>query len=849
VNFAQQRFMIFLSRTIDRHMHTPGIYSKRRTEATLALAAAILAALLLTLGYSRAWPLTLTIGERDDRFVDLATNDDQAHGFHAVERFGGDAARWTSGEATVALPRPPDATASILSLRLLNSRPPGQPTPLLTLSADGRPLGAFEVSRPLAGMRVYRVLIPAGARLDWAVRFGLRVAPITLPGDARPLGVVAARATLAPLGEVRPPLWLLLTGMALGALGYALPRSAGVARTPALAAALLVAALIAWGVTARPLELLPFVQRIAALLGVGCLGLWVARLLAPSVATTDQRPTTTGEPRTENRNSELRTPNSELRTANDGPTATHNTQHASRFSIRGADLPIYLAAAWWMGPLFQAIITADGARGVSPPVPTAWIGGALTVSLIALGAWHWLRRPTTNDQRPMTETNRERRTEYKEQNTGSEDTTDYGLRTTRNTQQLAHQALALFAIAAVAHLGYMLWFAFQRQGPDFWILFTGARAWARGGSLYDLQAITTNHFGHVFKVPPFYGMLFVPFVFQDGERILFFHRAINTLLIGAIGMVWLRMWGLRLVSAAGVGVLIVLNFRPIADTLAFGQIDLALLLLLVLALWALREKRDLVAGILVALGTLFKVYPIILLAFFVIKRRWRALAGFALGMLIFNALSVAVMGWEMHRIYLTEVFPRIGGTTAQDQNQTISGFLARFAASPADVVIFRDRAITLPATAISGLVALLGCGLALGAARRRTTAFALQYSVFLLMMVLVVPAAWMHYETLLFVPFGALLLHLHDRQVALPRAAALALGFALIGYGNQFSFYTGTVMGILTIAGVSYKFYGMLLLGGVLAVTLLEERAPLELPHWLPAPTIMRQTPRQEAHH
>ena len=350
-------------------------------------------------------------------------------------------------------------------------------------------------------------------------------------------------------------------------------------------------------------------------------------------------------------------------------------------------------------------------------------------------------------------------------------------------------------------------------------------------------------------------MLFTPFVFQDGERILFFHRVVNTLLIGAIGLTWLRMWGLRLVSGAGAGVLILLNFRPIADTLAFGQIDLALLLLLILALWALRDERnldagrsDLAAGILVALGTLFKVYPLILLAFFVIKRRWRALAGFGLGMLIFNALSVAVMGWEMHRVYLTEVFPRIGGTTAQDQNQTISGFMARFVASPADVTIFRDRAITLPATALSGLVALLGCGLALGVARPRSTAFALQYSVFLLLMVLVVPAAWMHYETLLFVPFGALLLHLRDRAVALPRAAALALGFALIGYGNQFSFYTGTVMGILTIAGVSYKFYGMLLLGGVLATTLLEERAPLELPRWLPIPVIMRQAPAQEAH-
>jgi hypothetical protein len=783
-------------------IHSPNLrnLAGRRVDLVLALAAALLATLLLALGYGRVWPLTIDIGGSDSRFVDLTSNDDPAHGFHAVERFGGDAARWTSGDAALALPRPPSNTGSILSLRLLNSRPPDQPTPLLTLNADSQPLGAFEVTRPIAGMRLYRVLVPAGTRLDWAAHLDLRTEPITLPGDPRPLGLVADQATLAPLGVALPPLWLLLVGLALGALGYTLPRSTGIARGPALAAALVIAALVAWGIAARPLELLPFIHRIAALLGLGCLGLWIARLLAPPVPTTDDR----------------------------RPTTEYDNQNPlppSSFSIRGVKLPIYLTVAWWIGPLFQAIITADGARGVSPPVPTVWVGGALALGLAVLGAWHWLRRPTTNDQQPTT--NDEAINPHPP-----------------NSQLLTNQALALFALAAVAHLAYMLWFAFQRQGPDFWILFKGARDWARGGSLYDLQAIATNHFGHVFKVPPFYGMLFTPFVFQDGERILFFHRVINTLLIGAIGLTWLRLWGLRLVSAMGAGVLILLNFRPIADTLAFGQIDLALLLLLILALWALRDERDLAAGILVALGTLFKIYPLILLAFFVIKRRWRALAGFALGMLVFNAISVAVMGWEMHRVYLTEVFPRIGGTTAQDQNQTISGFMARFVASPADGTIFHNRAITLPAIALSGLVAMLGCGLTLGTTRPRTTAFALQYSVFLLLMVLIVPAAWMHYETLLFVPFGALLLHLRDRMVALPRAAALALGFALIGYGNQFSFYTGTVMGILTIAGVSYKFYGMLLLGGVLAATLLEERAPLELPRWLPMPAILRQSPR-----
>jgi hypothetical protein len=489
--------------------------------------------------------------------------------------------------------------------------------------------------------------------------------------------------------------------------------------------------------------------------------------------------------------------------------------------VSGADLPIYLAVAWWMGPLFQAILTADGAQGVSPPVPTVWIGSILALGLAGVCALRWYRRTnhpfTRSPLHPLTPS---------------------------PAHPLTAWALALFAAAAVAHLGYMLWFAFGRQGPDFWILFKGAREWARGGSLYDLAAIATNHFGHVFKVPPFYGMLFVPFVFQDGERILLFHRVVNAILICATALAWFRMWGLRLFSAAGAGVLVLLNFRPFADTLAFGQIDLALLLILTLALWALRAGRDTAAGVLVALGTLFKIYPVILLAFFAAKGRWRALAGFALGMLLFNALSVAVMGWEMHRVYLTEVLPNIGGTSAWVENQTISGFIARFAAPPTDAVIFGNRALALLATVVSGVVALVGCVLALGEARPRDTAYALQYGVFLLLMVLVVPAAWMHYETLLFVPFGALLLHLRDRAVPLPRAAMLALSFALIAYGNQLSFYTGTVMGILTIAGVSYKFYGMLLLGGALVATLLEERAPLRLPLRLPVGMWQRQAPR-----
>jgi hypothetical protein len=279
-----------------------------------------------------------------------------------------------------------------------------------------------------------------------------------------------------------------------------------------------------------------------------------------------------------------------------------------------------------------------------------------------------------------------------------------------------------------------------------------------------------------------------------------------------------------------------INFRAFTDTMAFGQIDLALLLILTLALWALRGGRAGVAGALVALGALFKIYPVLLLGFFVAKRQWRALAGFMVGMIVFNSISITVMGWEMHREYLLDVLPNIGGTTSWVENQTIGGFLARLVDTQTEAGVLANRSIALLANAISLVVIAAACVLALRPAQRDTTTFALHYSLFLLVMVLAVPAAWMHYETLLFVPFAVLLLHWRNRAVPLARVVALAISFGLIVYGNQWSYYTGTVMGMLTILALSSKFYGMLLLGGVLARTLLDEGVPVpaRATRWLP---------------
>jgi hypothetical protein len=553
---------------------------------------------------------------------------------------------------------------------------------------------------------------------------------------------------------------LIASAFALGALTTLAILLAGGGRIAMIATPLLLALLVAIGVVLRPLEILPFMQRLAAIPATACLGLVLVRVLVPIIST---------------------------RTSTAGP----------RFAIRGIDLPILLAVTWWMLPVFQWAQIRDGASiGVGDE--TFWLAGIAALVLVVAVALALLH----SRDLPIGE----------------------------RAALVARYALIALAMGAAIHLSYAIWYAFTRSGKDFWILFKGARDWVRGGSLYDLEAVMTNHVGAVFKVPPFYGMLFTPFVFQDGLQILLYHRILNVGLMLATALIWVRMVRPLPRWWAVATIIILLNSRPLADTIAYGQIDLMLLFLLTSAFWAMRSERDGWAGVLIALGTLFKVYPLILLAFFVLKGRWRGVAGFLLGMLVFNGIAIAVMGWEMHRTYLLEVIPRIGGTTSWVENQTISGFLARLSDVPFDAHIFTNRPLSLLGTALSALISLAACWLTLRPAEGRSTTFALQYAQFLLLMVLAVPAAWMHYETLLVLPFGLLLLHLREQVLSLPRAMLLALAFALVSYGNQWSFNGTTVMGFLTIAGISYKFYGMLLFSGVLTACLLEQRMPALVP-------------------
>jgi len=85
-------------------------------------------------------------------------------------------------------------------------------------------------------------------------------------------------------------------------------------------------------------------------------------------------------------------------------------------------------------------------------------------------------------------------------------------------------------------------------------------------------------------------------------------------------------------------------FAPIERELFYGQVSLLLAVLIYLAVALYPARRDTLSGALVEAAAMFKVYPVLLLAFFLANRRYLALAGCGIFITIVTGLSVYNFG-------------------------------------------------------------------------------------------------------------------------------------------------------------------------------------------------------------
>ncbi|MET0645979.1 MAG: glycosyltransferase family 87 protein [Pyrinomonadaceae bacterium] len=201
----------------------------------------------------------------------------------------------------------------------------------------------------------------------------------------------------------------------------------------------------------------------------------------------------------------------------------------------------------------------------------------------------------------------------------------------------------------------------------------------------------------------------------------------------------------------------VLNYYPVVDNFAWGQINLIVLALVLLAWLALKRNwHALGVAVPLSLAILLKTYPVLLLPLLVLRKRYAAAAWLVGLLLVYGLVSWWVLPSGLWKDWLTNVAPTGGYglrpfnlfLPAEPWNHSINGFMIFVQDRTQEVFGVPVRLVTRPLTyLLAGAVGAATAGLALLSARRGQGERTLDadVSLFLLMMYLVAPLSWEHH--------------------------------------------------------------------------------------------------------
>jgi len=234
----------------------------------------------------------------------------------------------------------------------------------------------------------------------------------------------------------------------------------------------------------------------------------------------------------------------------------------------------------------------------------------------------------------------------------------------RGTRYLPDLLLGMLPIlVGIQLLGWITFFpgALLHGHADFRQLYAAGYMVRTGhaGELYDIRAqqqfqdalVGSDERALPFIRPAYQALLFVPFSLLPYRSAYLAFLAVNLVLL-AFAFRTLRSHMNHLMRVwRFLPVFLFLVFYPISLAIMQGQDSILLLLLLAAALAALEGGHELRAGVLVGLG-LFKMQVVIPIALlFLLWRRWRLFAGFALSACLLSLVSLWVVGFAPTAAY------------------------------------------------------------------------------------------------------------------------------------------------------------------------------------------------------
>ena len=258
---------------------------------------------------------------------------------------------------------------------------------------------------------------------------------------------------------------------------------------------------------------------------------------------------------------------------------------------------------------------------------------------------------------------------------------------------------------------------------------------------------------HYATDPPTFLLCFEPLTLLPLTQAFWLWTALNfaalvvalTLLLHGSGLGLWTWWSLATLS---------LLYPPVGDHFFYGQNKIFVLLMLVLMMRWMGEGRDAAAGLTLGVATLMRGFPLLLISYLLLRRRWRAIAYTAVGIAISGILTIAFLGVSQTLSFSQGArFVTMPRFLALPINISLAAFVSRMywyafgaRAGVSDVV----RSVLVVISEIGVLALTVKATL-----KSRDTADLdwRAFSLWVVTAVMLSPTAWVHYLVLMLIPF------------------------------------------------------------------------------------------------
>jgi hypothetical protein len=362
-------------------------------------------------------------------------------------------------------------------------------------------------------------------------------------------------------------------------------------------------------------------------------------------------------------------------------------------------------------------------------------------------------------------------------------------------------AILLFAALAFVITVRGLVPAMSKIDSDFPGYFTAAKIVADGGDvgrLYDNSWFQDQmrHYqigkpseGKFAPFPPPTALLLLPLSPLQPLSALRAMTCVSVLCLVCAIVLLARILSWSLIDTA---VFILLSGNAVSGALRLGQPYILVSLSCVLGYYAYVRGRPVLAGLCFGLFSPIKYFPVVILAYFAFRKKWKLVLGGATAILAVVLISIGVLGWKIHEDFLSSVLGNhlVANLSMQDpftaSFQSFDTLFRRLFVF--DATLNPRPWVVLPRLQVIGVIItkaaifLAGIATLLKLARSdAVNAAAPSIGLLGVLTLLLAPATATYHFVLLWLPVG-LLVDYFFRQGAHARAYFILGTYALIGF-------------------------------------------------------------------